>query len=487
MYRDGENPAEGSDEEPELKVRVSNNKLEADLIVKNMPEGQTLSEKTVDGLLAGQGVVSGICKDNIHNYCTGKDYSQPLVCAKGTPPQDEGRAELKFMFSIEHKGLPSERADGTVDYHDLGIVQNVKKGDVLCRIIPPPPGKDGIDVFGNAVPFKKCRMPSFPTGLHTVISKDGLELSAAISGCIDCRKNILNVNETFVIKGDVDNSTGNIDFIGTVIVRGDVMEGFSVKAGGNIAVYGMVEGATLQAVGSITVNNGINGLSGGGISAGGDVESKYIQNAVVRAGGDVYADVIMNSNVKVRHCINMRGPKASIMGGSCCAGRQVYAKKIGTANNVRTNIVVDSKEFYDAIMGNSSSAAQTNSLKAAITKEYVRQKSLRKQMDALKQLIKQEGRSPKNVIRMKVLLQNSRESEKRVENFSSKISEIKDATAVSAADFNVIGLKVIYAGTKITIGTESMNLSSNYNNMKFYVEDGKITSGPPLPSDEKNF
>ena len=470
---------------PKLEVGVSGDKMTAYLTVKDMPPEQVLAEKSVTGLLAEKGVTNGLCLDNIRRYCAGKNYSKPLVCAKGTQPEDEGEAKLIYLFRTDQKGLPVKRADGTVDYRNLEIVQNVKKGDVLCRIIPPPPGKDGEDVYGKPVSFRKCRLPVFPRGLHTLVSQDRMELSAAIDGCIDYRKNILNVNETVVVKGDVDNSSGNINFIGTVIVRGDVLEGFSVKAGGDISVYGIVEGATLQAAGNITVASGINGLSGGSISAGGNIESKYIQNATVRCGGDLYADVLMNSKVKAKQSVIMRGRKASIMGGDCCAGKQVYAKNIGTINNLKTDLVIDSQELYSAITGTSASKNQIDSLNREISKESAKQRSLRGQLDSAKRQSMQSKNSAKETSLMKSLLQRIRVSEKAVESYQRQISTLQKAPVSSVADFNVIGLKIIFAGTKITIGNCSITLNSNYNNTKFYIEKGQVISGPLLPSDEK--
>ena len=46
---------------------------------------------------------------------------------------------------------------------------------------------------------------------------------------------------------NVDNSTGDIDYEGDVVVNGNVLAGFTVKATGDITVSGIVEGATVIA------------------------------------------------------------------------------------------------------------------------------------------------------------------------------------------------------------------------------------------------
>lgn len=475
---------------PQVGISVSDDRLTAYFSVRNMPEGQALSAEAVNGFLAEKGIVYGICTGEIQRYCAGRNYAQPLLCAKGNPAEDEKDAKMKYLFRTERSGAPTERADGTVDYRNLEIVQNVTKGDVLCRILPPPCGKNGTDVYGHSIPFRKCRLPLFPKGMNTLISKDRLELSAAIDGCIDYRKDafhqdILNINQIYVIKGDVDYSCGNIDFIGTVVVRGDVLKSFSVKAGGDISVYGMVEGATLQAAGNIMIASGVNGLSGGSISAGGNVKSKYIQNAVVRCGGNIYADVLMNSNVKARQSVLLRGRKSAIIGGECCAGKQVYAKTIGTENNLKTSVTVDSPELIRALTGVSANRTQVDRLNGEIEKEHVNQRELHEKLEAAK-LLSARYKHPSTITAfMDTLLQKIRSSEKLEENSKNQIEKLQAMPLESVADFNVIGYGTIFAGTKVTIGSENTTLNSDYSRMKFYMSDGKIVSGPLLPSDEK--
>ena len=45
------------------------------------------------------------------------------------------------------------------------------------------------------------------------------------------KDNKISVMALYEIPGDVNLSTGNLDFIGTIIVRGDVKDGFKVFAG----------------------------------------------------------------------------------------------------------------------------------------------------------------------------------------------------------------------------------------------------------------
>lgn len=472
----------GKDDKPEFRVDVSGNRLLATLTVQYVPQNGQLAEEDVLAALKEKSIVFGICSDEIRTYCSAGFYKEPLVCAKGAEPQDEQKAEIKYFFRTDENGAPVEREDGTVDYHNLGLVQNVKKGDLLCRIIPSV-GKDGTDVYGHPVPFRKKRLPAFPGGKNTVASEDGLELSAGCDGCIEYHKNILNINQTFIVHGNVDNSSGNINFIGTVVVQGDVFDGFSVTAGGDLSIHGMVGGAELKAGGNITISNGVNAMSGGSIIAGGNIQSKYIQNAVISCGGCLFADVLMNSRVNVGDSIVMRGPKSSIIGGRCCAGKKIYAKAIGTDNYIRTDLLVDSPELAAGMAGDDAAAARIADAQKKLEEAKKNLAVLNEQLDTVQKAASGGNKSPQIELLSRTLTQRAQAAKDEAEKLEESLEDLQNAPKASLGDFCVIAMRQLFSGTRITIGGYCMNIKSDYSNTKFYINDRQIVSGPVLPSD----
>lgn len=475
----------GDSDGPELSVRISKDRHEAFLSVKDLRPGEKLEESRVRELLKEQSVVYGLNDDAIRAFCGGG--AREVLCARGIPPKDESEAELQYLFRTDAGTAPAQREDGSVSFDDLGIVQNVKKGDVLCRIVPPEAGRDGIDVTGKSVRHRKSRLPSFPSGHNTVVSDDGLALSAAIDGCIEYRKNALSVSETFYVRGDVDGSSGSIDFIGAVVVQGDVTEGYAVKAGGDITVHGMVQGATLQAGGSIVVSNGVNGMRGGSLTAGGNVTARYFQNADIRCACDVFSDVLMNCSVQAGHSVVLRGPNASILGGKCRAGQQICAKTIGSPNNVRTDVGVDSRELHSAMAGLSARTAEIAELRNKISDCGRAAANASGQLELVRKAVGQKIHNKQTELLIEALTQKVGEAEAEAEECRRRAEELEAAPVASTIDFNVVGVKTIYAGTKISIGSYSRNLSNDYSNMKFYLEKDDIVFGPALPSDEKDY
>ena len=469
---------------PELEVRVSRDNQEAFVSAKNVSPGQTVSEDAVKQALAAKGVVFGFLPDAIRSFCA--NPVQETLCAHGIAAQDEADAEIRYLFQTEGTYAPQQRDDGTVDFGSLGIVQNVKKGDVLCRIIPPTPGKDGTSVTGKVLPHKKFRLPSFPSGHNTTVSEDRMELTATTDGCIEYRKNILNIEDTFYVRGNVDGHSGNIIFCGTVIVQGDVSEGYTVKAGGDITVHGMVMGATLKAGGNITVSKGVNGMRGGSLTADGNITARYFQSAKVQCGCDVYADTIMSSDVQAGGDVMMRGPTSSIVGGRCCAGHRIFVKSTGSPNNTQTELILDSPDLKSALAGSMSRESEIASLKEKTEAEINIQSDISKQLKLLSTTLGLRGPSLKTRAMMNLLTQNLRKSESNVAQYSHRLEELDEMPVVPLIEFNIAAIRIFYTGTKITIGRFSQYLSSNYSSVKFYIKDNEIVSGPTLPSDEKD-
>ena len=68
----------------------------------------------------------------------------------------------------------------------------------------------------------------------------------------------LRVNETLTL-AKVDLSTGNINFDGSLHIKGDVADGVAVDVSGSVLVEGVVARATIVAGGDIVIKNGIIG------------------------------------------------------------------------------------------------------------------------------------------------------------------------------------------------------------------------------------
>jgi uncharacterized protein (DUF342 family) len=135
-----------------------------------------------------------------------------------------------------------------------------------------------------------------------------------------------------------------VNALGSVEVKGNVEDGFSITAQGKIDVAGYVGKANLDAGGDIIVSRGINGGEGeefGIITSGKTIWSSFIQNARVSAGEFVIVSAgIVNSNVVAQKKVLCKGKRAKIVGGHVRASEEVNAIILGSAGGTETLIEV---------------------------------------------------------------------------------------------------------------------------------------------------
>ena len=158
------------------------------------------------------------------------------------------------------------------------------------------------------------------------------------------------VSNVLQIDGDIDTSTGDITYDGNVIIKGNVNTGYRVDATGNIEIDGVVEGATIIAGGDIVLRRGIQGMNKGYLKAGGNLMTKFIENASVVVRGKIESGSILHSDVISKSEITVRGRKGLLVGGSVRANVLIEAQSIGSnmGSNTKVSVGIDA-EVQDKI------------------------------------------------------------------------------------------------------------------------------------------
>ncbi|MEW6202376.1 MAG: FapA family protein, partial [bacterium] len=265
------------------EVSISKDKMETTIIFSPPKGGRDVEMDTALAALAAAGVKYGIKQDALENMIAQRWYNEKVLVAEGKPAENGEDGRVEYLFNVEASTpRPTIAEDGSVDFYELNVVQNVRAGEPLAIKTPPTPGKDGINVFGETIPAKQGKDIPFPAGKNVEFSSENPNmLIAEIAGQPRLQQNRIHVLPVYEVQGDVDFSTGNINFVGDVIVTGGVLEGFTVKADANITIMGPVGGAYLDAGGSVFLNKGMHGQDKGSITAGEDVTAKFLEHVMV--------------------------------------------------------------------------------------------------------------------------------------------------------------------------------------------------------------
>ncbi|MDR1788345.1 MAG: FapA family protein [Treponema sp.] len=297
------------------------------------PGGTDLSYDDIITYLRNNYVTCGIKEDAIREFVDNPVYREKVLVAEAVPPVDGTNAYIEYNFETDQTKVKlKEDEKGNVDFKELNVIQNVLQNQPLAKKMPCKQGVPGKTVTGKLIPAKEGKDIPMPDGKNVHLNEAGDTIIADINGQVLLVGAKINV-EPILELDTVGADTGNIIFLGTVVVKGNVDDNFSIKADGNIEVNGNVGKSNLDAEGDIIVHQGINAKNGGFVRTSRSVWAKFIENANIEAGIMVSAtDEIMSSKVDAsKRIICQGGKKSHIVGGHLRATEEINAKVLGNS------------------------------------------------------------------------------------------------------------------------------------------------------------
>lgn len=449
-------------EEPGIRVLVRRDRMEALISVPTPPGGipAVTVAQLLDSLKAA-GVVYGIDEQvlEILTQIRTVDYT---CCARGLPPSDGTDGFLRYHVDIESQGRPTLLEDGRVDFKNINNFISVEAGQLLVERVPPRPGEPGMDVIGLPVPAKPAKDVSLPVGKNAKVV-DRCQLVAAIPGQLHIAHDRVNVLPVIEVKGDVDYSTGNIDFKGSVIIHGSVQAGFSVKAGGNAEIRGNISGGMVEA-NNITVRTGIQGMNRSVVKAYDRLVARFIENATVCAGKEVVVgDVILHSKVFAGIRIIVEGRRGLVLGGRLSAGEEIRVRSAGNRSQVATDLEVSVNPFLKEELF----VLRSELLKAEASAE-----------DMKRSLAYMRAQGIENLPTAKRERYDKMEAEygalpERLEDMRLRVEDI-DSVLYSLKPGNIHVANVLYPGVRVFIGPIMRIIGDPLKYLTLYVQEGEV-------------
>jgi uncharacterized protein (DUF342 family) len=253
------------------------------------------------------------------------------------------------------------REDGSVDHKKTTTVHTVKPGDILAKITPPNTHKkDGIDIYGSIIAAQSGKWPRIDAGEGAYKKNNGLEICAATEGKVVIKNSLLKVEPQLHIKGDVNYTTGSINFKGDLVVSGDVLDGFDISCTGDVTIGGNVEGSTVFAGGDIVIAGGING----------NIRASYAEQSKVEARGNI---VITKSATLSKLYSAKSVIVASRTSSPAVVGCDIIVKKVCDINKVGSERGGAASKIilgydYDLVRNNKRIQKQLRMIQIQITK-----------------------------------------------------------------------------------------------------------------------
>lgn len=295
-----------------------------------------VNESDLYTLLSKHGITFGIKRDVIaHVVANYEEVSYPVLIAEGQNPINGLNGYIKIENPQEEDFTNSTGVHDVFNFRNVRKIPSVKIGQLIATIVPPTEGKPGRDVFGNEIRAFTGKPYRLKLGKNT--TENNGKIFAAVDGQISTSENKIGVLPLFEVEGDLSLKIGNIDFIGNVTIRGNVPSDYSIKAGGDLTIDGIVEGATIEAGGSIFISGGVVGFNKANIKANGDIIASYINQSKVSAGKniEVTGSILHSECIAEDSVVLLTG---NIIGGRISAGRNVTARDIGNELHTKTEI-----------------------------------------------------------------------------------------------------------------------------------------------------
>jgi uncharacterized protein (DUF342 family) len=430
------------------------------------PGGADLSFEEVIQFLKSNGIVFGVDEKVVQEFIDKPKYNEKVEVAFGAEPQHGADARIQYFFDTSLKFKPKE-IDGRVDFKSLNTIHNVLKGEDLAKKEPLGKGIPGRTVTGKMIPARDGKDIQFDMGNNVELSRDGLRVISTADGQVLLQKGKISVETVMVIPGDVGVATGDINSFGSVIVKGNVEDGYTVKSAGNVEIMGNVGKSTIETPGDVIVHQGINGNGGGSVNAGQNLWSKFVQNANVKCGAYVIvSDGIIHSHITANKKVLCKGKRAKIVGGHIVAAEEINAVTLGAVNAGETLLEVGFDPKAKEELKNLTDTKET--LEKNYDELEVNYQGLEKTKRIRKKL--PDDKERQLVELQKALLLNKEEIKKvdrQIEKKQEYLDSLKHMGRVSAA-------KSVFPGVKVIVRDLEYDVTRDFGPITFVQEAGLI-------------
>ena len=450
------------------EIRLSTNNIEAYAFVTLPIGGKDITKDAVYDAIKANRIVFGIKDEAINELIEKKLYESEILIAEGIHPIEGEDAKLEYHFDTSLASKLLEDEEGNINYRELSLIKNVIAGQKLVTMTPSTAGILGRDVLGADVKPREGKKLQLPKGKNVTISEDGLHIISSVNGEVKILDGKVHVFSIYMVPANVDNSTGNIRFIGKVIIKGNVLTGFSIEAEGDVEVFGVVEGAKIVSKGSIILHRGIQGMNKGELICDGDLVAKFIENSMIDVKGNIHCDAIMHSHVICGKKLEAAGRKGLLVGGNFKVSDEIKAKVIGspmaTITELEVGINPEMRKKYEILKQEHKNIIE-NLEKVSQAADLLTKISQKAELSFEKKELLSKSIQAKLQLTQKIEINN--DEIKELEIYLDELSKGK----IKASD-------VIYPGTRVTIGSSIMHVKDPLQYLTLYRANAEVKIGP---------
>jgi uncharacterized protein (DUF342 family) len=320
-----------------FEIAVDSNRMNAKLKIiseRVYDNHDTLTLEKITNYTRTKGIIYGIKPtffDELKTAITERRDTKIFDIAVGTSAITPSEPYLRSVY----KDSKNDKNDSSLRDRQNGNF--VKKDEIIAEVAYKNPGVNGKDVFGTVVHFIPPMMSGITCGANVEVHGE-TKFIATKDGLPTVTENSVSVEPGYIHKGNVNLTTGNINFDGPVLIMGNVEYGATVSARGDLEVKGVIEEAVIKCGGTLRAAGIISG-SKGLIKVGGDAYVSFINNARMEVHSDLFVTGnISNSKILVAKTLTITSEDSLIVGGSLYFGHVLTCKNLGKSVGQTTTV-----------------------------------------------------------------------------------------------------------------------------------------------------
>lgn len=332
-----------------INIVIAPDKLSATLTIGSDAPSEFLDLMLIEGMIRERSIVPIAELRDVLTALVADTRAAPskphsAVIARGTVPTPPIDGRIEFVAGLHpfhgepetyaeaHDPTNPAQASQKIDYHTRSTLPIVHRGKPIGHFFEPKDGIDGLDVTGRAIASHAPR--NAPLKLDDSILREGSgRLLAGRDGLLVQHESLLRIVGCLELPGNVDFSTGNIDFPGDVVVAKGVKDCFIVRAGRDLRVRDLVESANVHAGRDATLDRGMAGHGKGVLEVGRDLHVKYLEatHATVARDAFITAEATQCHLTVGRSLI---APNAAFIGGRLDVMQHGEVSQLGSEGSV---------------------------------------------------------------------------------------------------------------------------------------------------------
>jgi len=330
------NPASG---DRLIEITISPDQLEAHISWANDAKLQSgaydQDRKWLEDALQEAGIRYGfeVFVEKILSVITLGQSVRNQIVARGLAPRP---GDITYLHPL-YLEKTLEETDNVIDLRSAQNKRVVETGDPIAEIRFRD-GKSGMDVFGRPL-HATIKQTSYTISPGPGVERrDDGRFYALLRGMPKIERHIVSCLNVYVHRGDVNLKTGDINFDGTVEVKGNIDNGARVYAKGDLIVRGGIGRSRIRCGGDLSVSKGIVTSREGMVHAGGDVNALFIENSRILVEGMLEVEQsIINSDCKVAGEIVIRNLTKGLIGGGVVVSETgIRTHDLGFADGEKT-------------------------------------------------------------------------------------------------------------------------------------------------------